>query len=86
MTTDPYEVPEAPPVPAEIPVALNPDYFLRLEVLHTRRRGRPRSLTSPKACSKRPSPICEWCLYGQHKRCAQCGCLCLGEFRAELRA
>lgn len=85
MTFHNYEVPEAPPVPCEIPVALNPDYFLRVEVLKPR-RGRPRSLSSPKACAKRPSPLCERCLYGHHDECVKCGCLCLGEFRGELRA
>jgi len=88
-STDTYEIPEAPPVPREIPVALNPDYFLRLEVLQPK-RGRQRSLSSPKACAKHPS-ICERCLYGHHQECAcssesKCGCLCLGEFRAEWRA
>jgi hypothetical protein len=80
ITTDTYEVPEAPPVPSEKPVALNPDYFLRLEVLQPK-RSRPRSLASPKACAKRASPICERCLYGHHNQCAKCGCVCLGEFR-----
>lgn len=81
MTTDTYEIPEAPAVPREIPVALNPDYFLRLPRLATK-RGRPRWTASPKPCAKRSSPICQRCLYGHHQECAKCGCLCFGEFRA----
>jgi len=84
-TADTYVVPEAPAMPREIPIAINPDYFLRLQKLGTRKTRRAPDRTAIRY-SRRASPICEACLYGQHKECVECGCLCLGEFRAQLRA
>jgi hypothetical protein len=64
-----------PYAPFEI-LVINPDRFLKM-------RGMIRKMRrwNAKFYDRTSGHVCEACIFGKHRECSRCGCLCAGEFR-----
>lgn len=64
-----------PYAPFEI-LVINPDRFLKLRGMVQKMRR-----WNAKFYDRNSGHVCEACIFGKHRECTACGCLCRGEFR-----